>query len=89
MERGYKLKYNDKWMAIRRQTGFFAAYLYDDEHDPNVDINIPLGMAKAVVSLAEDPEMRKQIEIIDCGELKPDEANMTIKDYLTRRIIRT
>jgi hypothetical protein len=88
MEKGYKLKLNDKWMAIRRFYGEYIFSLYDDDNNENVRDKVSYDVAKRLKLLTKNTEYYDEIQIVYCGYLTESETKITINDILKKRIIR-
>ena len=88
MEKGYRLKIDNKWVAIRRFYGEYIYTLYEDENNPNVKEKYTFQIANNLKSLCENTDIYDKIQIVECGELTPEENKMNIYKILTKKIIK-
>lgn len=88
MEEGYRLKIDDKWIAIRRFYGEYIYMSYEDENNPNVKEKFTLSVANNLKSLFENTDIYNKIQIVNCGKLTPKENETSIYQILTKKIIK-
>ena len=87
-EKGYKLRLDNKWIAVRRCCGDYIYFSCDDENDPNVSFNLSFDMAKRIKAFCRIKELHDKIEIVERGILTEEEKEMSMRQYLTKKRIR-
>ena len=82
-EKGYRLKYLDKWLKIKRVLGHYEYELYNDySHIPVSSYN-SIVAARSLVCEDNDDLLYDNIEIVEFNEpVKQSHKRKTIKDYL-------
>lgn len=88
MEKGYKLKANNMWLAVRRFYGNYVVFQYEDDQNPNVAAKATLNVAEKLKRIAEDYCSIDNIEIVECGDLSEEEQELDIGKHLTKRRIK-